>query len=66
MFREQPERAQAEKVAGLACDITEFLSRIGYQGNKRYLKLRLYGLGTATAVVSALAIMGKASRMPVA
>jgi len=41
-------------------------SRIGYQGNKRYLKLRLYGLGTATAVVAAMAVLGKPSRVPVA
>src|SRR5690606_6904562 len=29
--------------------------KIGYRGNKRYLKLRLYGTGTATAIVSAVA-----------
>lgn len=40
-------------------------SRIGYQGNKRYLKIRLYGLGTATAIVSAVAVLGKPNRMPV-
>lgn len=40
------------------------VSKIGYIGNKRYLKLRLYGLGTATAIVSAVAVMGKASRVP--
>jgi len=39
-------------------------SKIGYIGNKRYLKLRLYGIGTATAIVSAIAVMGKASRVP--
>lgn len=42
------------------------VSRIGYIGNKRFLKLRLYGLGTATAVVSAVAVLGKANRVPVA
>jgi hypothetical protein len=33
------------------------VSKIGYKGNKRYLKLRLYGLGTATSPVSAVALM---------
>jgi len=41
-------------------------SRIGYRGNKRYLKLRLYGLGTATAIVSAAAVLGKPHLAPVA
>lgn len=41
-------------------------SKIGYQGNKRYLKIRLYGVGTATAIVSAAAILGKPNRAPVA
>lgn len=40
------------------------VSKIGYIGSKRYLKLRLYGIGTATAIVSAVAVMGKASRVP--
>lgn len=30
MFRTDPERAAAERISGLACDITEYLSRIGY------------------------------------
>ena len=30
MFREEPERVAAEKIAGLAKDITEFLSSFGY------------------------------------
>ena len=41
-------------------------SKIGYIGNKRYLKLRLYGLGTATAIVGAVAVLGRASQRPVA
>lgn len=32
--------------------------RVGYKGNKRYLKLRLYGVGTATALVGAVAVLG--------
>ena len=41
-------------------------SRIGYRGNKRYLKIRLYGLGTATAIVSAAAVLGRPHLAPVA
>lgn len=41
-------------------------SRIGYRGNKRYTKLRLYGLGTATAIVSAAAVLGNPNQAPVA
>jgi hypothetical protein len=42
------------------------VGRVGYQGNKRYLKLRLYGVGTATALVAASVVLGKPSRAPVA
>ncbi len=38
--------------------------RVGYNGNKRYLKIRLYGTGTATAVVAATAILGKPAIAP--
>lgn len=38
--------------------------RVGYNGNKRYLKLRLYGTGTATAIVAATAILGKPAQAP--
>lgn len=34
MFRTQAERAAAERVAGLACDISEFLTRIDYQATR--------------------------------
>jgi glycolate oxidase iron-sulfur subunit len=30
MFRNEPDAAQAAKVSGLACDISEYLSRLGY------------------------------------
>ncbi|MBX9759163.1 MAG: hypothetical protein K2Y29_10340 [Beijerinckiaceae bacterium] len=40
--------------------------RVGYQGNKRYLKIRLYGTGTATAVVAAVAVLGAPERAPTA
>lgn len=39
--------------------------QVGYIGTKRYLKLRLYGTGTATAVVAAQVLLGKPSRVPV-
>lgn len=41
------------------------IGNVGYVGNKRYLKLRLYGVGTATAVVAASADLGHPSRQPV-
>lgn len=40
--------------------------RVGYRGNKRYLKLRLYGLGTATAIVAGAAVLGYPHQKPVA
>lgn len=42
------------------------IGRVGYAGSKRYLKLRLYGLGTATAIVSANAMLGDPHLAPVA
>lgn len=39
---------------------------IGYRGNKRYLQLRLFGTGTATAIVSATAILARPNIAPVA
>lgn len=41
-------------------------SRIGYRGNKRYLKLRLYGTGHATGIVGAMAVLGHPHDAPVA
>jgi hypothetical protein len=38
--------------------------RVGYNGNKRYLKIRLYGLGTATAIVAATAVLGAPAIRP--
>jgi hypothetical protein len=40
--------------------------RVGYRGSKRYLKIRLYGVGTATAIVSAVAVAGHPHQAPVA
>lgn len=41
-------------------------SKIGYKGNKRYVGIRLYGLGTATAIVQAQALLGSPASAPVA
>lgn len=41
-------------------------SKIGYRGNKRYVKLRMYGVGTATCIVAGTAILGNPSLAPVA
>jgi hypothetical protein len=38
--------------------------RVGYGGNKRYLKIRLFGTGTATAVVAATAVLGTPAIRP--
>lgn len=42
------------------------IKRVGYRGTKRYAKLRLYGLGTATAIVGAAAVLGTPESAPVA
>lgn len=42
------------------------VKRVGYAGSKRYLKLRLYGVGTATAIVAATAVLGNPDIAPVA
>ena len=42
------------------------VKRVGYRGNKRYLKFRLYGVGTATAIVAAAAVLGRPHQAPVA
>lgn len=39
---------------------------IGYRGNKRYLKAKMYGTGTATALVAAVAVLGNPNDAPVA
>lgn len=39
---------------------------IGYRGNRRYLKTKLYGTGTATALVAAAAVLGNPNVAPVA
>jgi hypothetical protein len=41
-------------------------TKIGYKGRKRFVKIRLYGTGHATGIVSATAVLSKASREPTA
>lgn len=40
--------------------------RVGYRGNKRYTRARLYGLGTATAIVAGVWIGGNPEVGPIA
>lgn len=40
--------------------------KVGYNGSKRYLKIRLYGVGHATGIVSATALLGAPSARPAA
>lgn len=42
------------------------IGKVGYKGNKRYVKLRLYGLGTATALVAGSAVLSTPEAAPVA
>lgn len=42
-----------------------FAAKLGYKGDKRYLKTRLYGVGTATCVVSAAAVLHTPRHAPV-
>lgn len=52
--------------AALTLTTAGLIGRVGYRGNKRYLKLRLYGTGTATAIVAAQAILSTPEAAPVA
>ncbi len=40
--------------------------KVGYTGGKRYVGIRLYGVGTATAIVSAVAVLGNPHIAPTA
>lgn len=42
------------------------IDKVGYRGIKRYLKIRLYGTGTATALVAAQVHMSEPEQAPVA
>ena len=52
--------------AALTLSAAGQIKRVGYAGSKRYLKLRLYGTGTATAIVAATAVLGNPDLAPVA
>lgn len=51
------------EVGAVMLGSTAQVSKLGYIGSKRYLKLKLYGLGTATSIISAVAVLGKPSRV---
>ena len=51
--------AEAAKVLSAAGS-----AKIGYIGSKRYLKLRLYGTGHATGIVSAALVLGAPNMAP--
>lgn len=51
------------RTSGVGKNVTK---KIGYIGRKRYVQLRLYGLGTATAIVSAVWEFSGARKQPVA
>ena len=63
-----------EAAAGLPAEATSRTSgvgkniatKVGYIGTKRFLKIRLYGIGHATGLVSANAVMHRAGLAPVA
>ncbi|WP_119270863.1 hypothetical protein [Taklimakanibacter deserti] len=40
-------------------------TKLGYIGRKRYLRLRLYGLGHATGIVAAALVLSKPERAPI-
>lgn len=41
-------------------------TKLGYRGTKRYLKLKLYGLGHATGLVAASLVLGDPDSAPIA
>lgn len=51
------------RVSGVSMN---FNSKLGYKGSKRFLKTRLYGIGTATAIVSAVALLHTPRHAPAA
>lgn len=63
-----------EAAAGLPAQATARTSgtgknistKIGYRGNKRYLKIRLYGTGHATGIVAASLVLSNPDVAPVA
>jgi hypothetical protein len=59
--------ARYPAVTGRTSGVSQnFFSKLGYKGNKRYLKTRMYGVGTATAIVSAVAVLHTPRHAPAA
>lgn len=56
-----PAQATA-RTSGVGKNIT---TKLGYRGSKRYLRLRLYGTGHATGIVSAALVLGDPDLAPV-
>jgi hypothetical protein len=62
-----------EALAGLPAEATARTSgvgknvatKLGYIGTKRYLRLRLYGVGHATGIVGAALVLGHPERAPI-
>lgn len=62
-----------EAAAGIAATTTTRVSgvsknvskKLGYKGSKSFLKTRVYGIGTATAIVSAVALLHNPRHAPV-
>jgi hypothetical protein len=51
------------RASGTTMNLTK---KIGYRGNKRYSRIRVYGIGSATGIVAANAVLGHADLRPVA
>lgn len=57
--------ASSPAVTGRTSGVSQhFFTKIGYKGNKRYLKTRVYAVGTATCVISVVAVMHNAEVAP--
>lgn len=54
--------ASGARASGTTQNVTK---RLGYIGRKRYLRARVYGIGTATAIVAANWLLGNPRRVPV-
>lgn len=53
--------AAATRVSGSTKNVSK---KLCYKGNKPFLKTRMYGVGTATAIVSAAALLHNPRRLP--
>lgn len=53
--------AAATRVSGSTKNVAK---KIGYKGNQPFVKLRVYGVGTATAIISATSLLHTPRHMP--